>query len=291
MAKAVAEGELVRVARGVFRWAGDLAPREAHIARVRAIMSRQGSVVASHASAAVIHGLVIHGAVPELVHLTVAPPARVRKRSGYHVHVVPLTAEDVIEVDGVRVTSLARTAADLARTAEFAWAVAAADQALRRGVRVADLVAVADAAPGMKGNAALRAVGAFADGRSGSVAESISRVTIQRAGLPKPVLQFEVAGPEGWAGCSDFGWPDQGMVGEMDGEAKYRDRLEAKRQAPEKVFGAERVRDDAIRRANWWVVHWGWATAWDTRALGHKIREGFEDARRFRRDGGGRSTN
>ncbi|HHU40661.1 MAG TPA: hypothetical protein GXZ45_15470 [Propionibacterium sp.] len=132
VAKAVAEGELVRVARGVFRWAGDLAPREAHIARVRAIMSRQGSVVASHASAAVIHGLVIHGAVPELVHLTVAPPARVRKRSGYHVHVVPLTAEDVIEVDGVRVTSLARTAADLARTAEFAWAVAAADQALRR---------------------------------------------------------------------------------------------------------------------------------------------------------------
>lgn len=144
----------------------------------------------------------------------------------------PLPAEEVIDVDGLRVTSLARTAADLARTAEFTWAVVAADQALRRGVRTEELLAGVDAGPKRKGNAALRAVAAFADGRSGSVAESVSRVTMERAGLPKPVLQFAVTGAEGWKGCSDFGRPEHGMVGEMDGEAKYKDRLEAKRQSP-----------------------------------------------------------
>ena len=159
----------------------------------------------------------------------------------------------------------------------------AADQALRRGVTAGRLLSSADAAPRMAGGARLRRVSAFADGRSGSIAESVSRVTIARAGLPPPTLQCEVTGAEGWAATSDFGWPEYRVVGEMDGEAKYRERLEEKKRAPERVFAAERVRDDQIRRADWWPTHWGWSMAWDVDGLGTKIREAFDDASRFRR--------
>ena len=283
IARAVRDGELVRVVRNVYRWPGELTPQQAHLARARGVLSRMGSsVVLSHDSAALAHGLPVATADPAVVHMTTPPPARVRVRSGYHVHVAPLEADDVTEVNGVRVTSLARTACDLARTADFPWAVAAADRVLRLGVRRAELFAGADAAPGAVGTRALREVAAFADGRAGSIAESVSRVTMRRAGIPAPELQVEVIGPEGWVATSDFGWRDRGVVGEMDGEAKYRDRLERLKQSPEKVFGAERVRDDLIRRANWWPCHWGWKVAWDVGALGAKIREEFALAEAFR---------
>lgn len=126
IARAVRDGELVRVVRNVYRWPGELTPQQAHLARARGVLSRMGSsVVLSHDSAALAHGLPVATADPAVVHMTTPPPARVRVRSGYHVHVAPLEADDVTEVNGVRVTSLARTACDLARTADFPWAVAA----------------------------------------------------------------------------------------------------------------------------------------------------------------------
>ncbi|MDO5535106.1 MAG: hypothetical protein Q4F65_10700, partial [Propionibacteriaceae bacterium] len=284
IAHAVDEGQLVRVARSMFRWSGDLDDRDAHVVRVHALVRRlRCEVVVSHASAAVLHGLSVAEDNPAEVSLTVAPPARVRRRAGYHLRVAKLAEDDVEVLDGVHVTSLARTAADLARTAPFAWAVVAADQALARGVRREELDALAEAHPRMAGTPALRSVAAFADGASGSVAESISRVTIRRAGLPAPELQREVIGPEGWVGTTDFAWEDYGVIGEMDGEAKYRDRLERLRQAPEKVFAAERVRDDLIRRAGWWPCHWGWKLAWDVVGLGAKLREEFDHAASFRK--------
>lgn len=272
----------MRVARSVYRWAGDLTPRDLHLARVRAVLLRQGeSVVVSHESAAVLHALPVATQNPPLVHVTVVPPARVRKRSGYHTHVAPLTAEEVVEVDGLPVTSLARTVADLARTSEFAWAVAAADQALRRGLSAESLMGIADAGPRLSGIGAVRRVALFADARSESVAESVSRVTMARAGIPAPELQFNVVGPHGWVARGDFGWPGLGVVGEMDGKAKYGELLRPG-QRPEDVIMAEKRRDEAIRQAAWWPCHWGWQEAWDVRALGTLLRGAFAVAGRLR---------
>lgn len=286
IAKEVAEGRLARVERGFLRWAGDLEPRLEHLSRVEALLERQQNAVASHASAALAHGLAVPNDNPPIVHLTVEPPARVRRRSGYHVHVATLSAEDVVEVHGLRVTSLARTAADLARTSEFTWAVIAADQVLRRGVARADLLAVAEDGPRLKGVDAIRRVAAFADARSGSVAESVSRVTLARAGIPRPTLQCQVIGPQGWVATSDFGWEELRVVGEMDGKEKYtkgtydpRGRL-IRAADPIVAVMKEKNRDEDIRQAAWWPCHWDWHEAWSVRGLGARVRGAFEAAGR-----------
>jgi len=48
-------------------------------------------------------------------------------------------------------------------------------------------------------------------------------VAIARADLPAPVSAVGGAGrpADGWSGGVDFGWPEQGVVGEFDGRVKY----------------------------------------------------------------------
>ena len=276
---AIANGELARPVRSIYGEPRELSGKDAHLARARGILMRQGTSVAlSHVTAAIVHGLSVSDNDPGDVHLTVPPPARGRKRSGYHVHVAPLTEEDVTEVGGVRVTSLARTAADLARGVQFAWGVIAMDHALRRGVTRTELDRLVEAAARRSGVETLRRVVAFADGRSQSAAESASRVTMDRAGLPAPTLQFRVSNPSGWIADCDFGWPDRGVVGEVDGEGKYDERV-ARGSSAGKVVREQQDRDELIRQCGWWPTHWGWALAWDVQGLGDRIRGAFEAAR------------
>jgi hypothetical protein len=74
-----------------------------------------------------------------------------------------------------------------------------------------------------------------ADERSESVGESRSRAAIALAGLPEPVLQWEVAGFR-----TDFGWPDHCVVGEFDGEIKYGRLLRPGQQPGDVVFAEKR---------------------------------------------------
>jgi hypothetical protein len=72
------------------------------------------------------------------------------------------------------------------------------------------------------GSPGARRVIAFADGRSESVGESRSRIAIVAAGLPDPVLQWEVrrSSDIDFVGRVDFGRPELCTVGEFDGLAK-----------------------------------------------------------------------
>ena len=80
-----------------------------------------------------------------------------------------------------------------------------------------------------------------------SVGESRSRVAIARAGLPTPVLQWEVRDGDGHlVGRADFGWPDQRTVGEFDGRGQVRPPAAARPGAGRRVY-AEKLREDAIR--------------------------------------------
>jgi hypothetical protein len=189
-------------------------------------------------------------------------------RSGrqVHVHTAPLDPEEVTAVDGIPVTSVARTVVDLARSLPFEPAVAVADAALHTLINEPEHLAALQAAltaaiarsRGWRGSPDARRVLAFADARSGSVGESRSRVVILRAGLPRPVLQWEVVGGMGhWIGVVDFGWPKQRTVGEFDGKEKYG-RLLKPGQSPADVVYAEKRREDALRAEELSVVRWGW---------------------------------
>ena len=110
-------GELVRVRRGAYALQDkpDLLIEERHRRLVlgTAPQLRDGAVF-SHGSAAALHGLPIWPAAVARVHVTRNRRGSGVKRSVVQVHGAPLRAPEIILIDNVPVTSLARTVLDLA---------------------------------------------------------------------------------------------------------------------------------------------------------------------------------
>jgi hypothetical protein len=130
-------GAWVVVRRGVYaeRWLWDELDEDARYGlRVRAVvLASSRAAVVSHTSAAVLHGLPLRPRWRELVHLTRDGVHGSRTEGGVNHHLAGLGPADVVELGGYRVTSLARTAVDVAREHGFADGVVAADAALRAG--------------------------------------------------------------------------------------------------------------------------------------------------------------
>ncbi len=254
-------------------------PSGRHLLRVHAAVAvlSVGAVV-SHVSAAVVHGLPVWGLPLDVVHVT-----RARRRSGgrrgsrVHVHSAPLDPDEIVVVDGIAVTSVARTLVDLARLAPFEQTVVTADSALHRHlVDRPTLDAALERRPRWPGLPAARRALAFADPRSVNPGESRSRVAIARAGLPIPVLQWVVRTAAGlFVGEVDFGWPGLRTVGEFDGRVKYGRDLRPG-QDPAEVLYAEKLREEALRGEDLGMVRWGWT---DLGArftpVAHRLRDRF----------------
>ena len=254
-------GDLMTLQRGAYLEAGKGPPTPAHRHALRAMSGaalHAADGVLSHVTAAVLHGLPTWGLPLERVHRTRDRRSGGRVGEGTHLHVSPLEPDEVVTVDGLLVTSVARTVADVARTCAFVPALAVADCALRVHLIDGDELAIAVAhATGWPGAPAARRVLAFADPGSGSVGETRSRIAIHRAGLPRPELQWEVRSGSRVLGEADFGWPDLATVGEFDGKAKYGE-LRRPDQDPVDVLFAEKLREDAFRDLGLRVVRWTW---------------------------------
>ena len=229
-------------------------PAAWHALAVRATVAKVApDAVVSHASAAVLHGLTLWNCPLGRVHVTRARSSGGRCTRLLHVHAAALDPDDVVEVDGTPVTSVARTVVDLARSLPFEPALVTADAALFAGLVTPDELADAvRRAAGRTGNPDARRVVAFADGRAESVGETRSRVAIRRAGLPEPVLQYRVGTLR-----TDFGWPEFHTVGEFDGKVKYG-RLLRPGQDPGDVVFAEKRREDLLRDREQQVARWVW---------------------------------
>ena len=210
----------------------------------------------SHTSAALLRGLPWWGSTVERVHVTRSRNSSGRKDARVHVHPGPLGDEDRGEVDGLPITSLARTTADCLRTLPFRYAVAVADAALRLGLGRSELDDQLARATGRTGVGQARRAAAFADPRAESVGESFSRVVIHELGLPRPDLQVVVRANSGAVvGRCDFGWEEFGTLGEFDGRVKYGRLLREGQEAGDVVFD-EKVREDALRGLGHEVVRW-----------------------------------
>jgi hypothetical protein len=230
---------------------------EQHALRVHAAVELLSSqAVVSHVSAAVLHGLPIWKLPLDRVQVT--RPGRCRGgRRGDLVHVRTNTLDpaEVVDLDGIAVTSVERTVLDIARAFPFMQAVVVADAAFAREAtdreRAWGLLAAMRRWPGVP---SARRVLEFADGRSDGVGESRSRVLIAAAGLPAPELQWPVPGTPY---KSDFAWLEQRTVAEFDGRVKYG-RLLKPGQKPGDVVFEEKRREDVIRDRDLAVVRWTW---------------------------------
>jgi len=274
--KAVEDGELDRVRRGVYAPHRDLDRRTGHLRLLAATFPvlGEGSVV-SHASAAILHGLPVRQDLLDRVWVTRPGGGHGRHGPVVQLRRCTLEAVDVTVVSGLPVTTLARTASDLARQLPYEWGVIGCDAALASGCSRESLIEAVRRVEGWPGARRAASAARFADGASGSPAESLSRVQIQRAGLPAPVTQFRVVLNGRLVATADFGWEDIGLVGECDGKVKYGDRLRPG-EKPEDAVMREKRREERIREAGYWIVRWGWQEACDPRELARIIRRGFE---------------
>ncbi|MEO6021459.1 MAG: hypothetical protein ABIP45_14540 [Knoellia sp.] len=244
------------------KW-GRLTPEQRHAAFVHATalrMKDDSPVVFSHTSAAAVCGLPRVSAWPTRVEVTNTGTV-VRSSGLIRRHHLPLHA--TIEIGGLCVTSVARTVLDLARTEELHDAVAAADHALHHKLCTkVELEAEFDhLESGVSGRARARLVLDFADPKSMSVGESLSRVQMFRLNLPRPELQVRVEDEEGLAGVCDFGWKGRRVMGEFDGRKKYGILVGMDPKEIERAVWNEKRREDRIRAADHKMARWIWADA------------------------------
>jgi hypothetical protein len=204
------------------------------------------SAVISHVTAASLWGLQIPLARDDpRVHLTVPPSTRIRSRSDRQVHCAALEKWQVAQRDGVALTSPGRTWRDLAAGLPPAALLAVTDQMLARRYPREAFRRLLDGGRGMRGIRSARHVLAVADPLAGSPMESVLRWMIHEAGLPAPVLQHPVFGPQGeFIGRVDLAWPGRRVMVEFDGDV-HRER---------QVFVNDLRRQNRLVLAGWLVL-------------------------------------
>lgn len=184
-------------------------PAAAHAALVAAVvLASSVPSIGSHRSAAVVHGLPLLArapAAPVVTRLQVHQDRPPRRRSAVLEAQVPLEHRAIVH--GAPVTSLARTAVDLARTTDDVESVVVLDAALRR-VDVDALTAVLSLQRGRPGSRTAAGRLAFADRLSESALESVGRLRFHQQGLPSPRLQVDLGDVTGPVGRVDFLWDE-----------------------------------------------------------------------------------
>ncbi|MFJ4220767.1 hypothetical protein [Curtobacterium luteum] len=275
-------GELQRIAYGRYcdarQW-HRLLPEQRHHVLVRSLVDRiVPEYAVSHRSAAVLLGVPVLGTLPDRVQL-IRRGRRSRTTNATFVVHDDLDPEsrDILRftADGLLVTGFERTAVDLATTMPFLDAVVALDRVLASGVD-RDAIGHGVDRRSSRGRRRARRSLAFADAASGSVGESVLRVRFDEYGTPPPVLQHRFSERGHPDIVVDFWFPEQGIVVEFDGEAKYRDpQLRGSRTA-EDVVVAEKYREDRLRAFPdvTGVVRVGWVDLWREVELRSKLRRG-----------------
>lgn len=270
--RAIEAGRLARPHRGVL---AQPAHADGSLARVRAAVLVAGSTaVVSHESAARVHGLWLPTGTSGTVHLTV-PGSADRTDHGMRLHGSRLGPEHVTRVDGIRVTSVARTAVDVARRFELPEAMMVVDSAAREIIRALSGVDLAvlrstDQRPGLTalatrellvalgsewtwpGTVVARGAISLVEPASESPLESRSRGWMVQAKLPSPCIAYAVQGASGTWYVADFAWPSLRVLGEADGFEKYG--LDDASVAVS--LRAERRRQRDLEDAGWTFARW-----------------------------------
>lgn len=271
----VRTGSLIRIGRGCYVNSTEAEPflrrpEGRHLLAAGAALAGSGTdLVASHTTAALIHGLDLLEQPDDQVTLTRARASGYRgSKPGARLTAAELPARHVTVRYGLRVTTPARTVVDLARVLPFRSGTVTADHALElRQVTKGELRQVLATCRQWPGVTRAAEVVEFANGLSESALESIARVAFRDCGLPPPELQVWVD-HERFVGRTDFLWKESNTIAEADGALKYKDPDRARRQL---------WRDSRLRDAGFEVVHFTWQEINETpEQVAASIRTAFE---------------
>lgn len=180
------------------------------------------------------------------------------------IHIGRLVAHDVVDIAGVRTTSLARTPVDLARTEPFEASVIAADNALHfRPAIVDEVVEILAGSRRLRGHLTPRAALLFADGRSESFGETRLRVCLRAMGVAPPELQCGIFGDgHQFLGRVDLAMLEFGTLLEFDGMVEYGKSFNPHKTEME-VLRAEKAREELLWAAGWQAFRAVWSDLGD----------------------------
>jgi hypothetical protein len=132
--------------------------------------------------------------------------------------------EVTVRHDGPRITTVQRTAWDVATLERTPDAVACLDaMAASRELTPAMLRSLRAGAAGRWRAGRAQTALSLVDARAQSPAESWVRVACHLAGLPAPVPQFVVTDGERWLAQVDLAWPEARLVVEYEGAYHFKE--------------------------------------------------------------------
>ena len=179
------------------------------------LWTRRRGVVAGQ-SAAALHGAkwVDARRPAEVLWQNQRPP------KGIHAWSNGFGADEVEVIDGIHVTTPARTALDIASRYPFGKAVSAIDALARAThLKMADVALLADRYSGRRGIRQARTVLDLVDPGAESPRESWLRLLVIRHGFPRPQTQIPVYDEYGaLVAVLDMGWEDIKLALDYDGE-------------------------------------------------------------------------
>ncbi|KAA1380806.1 hypothetical protein [Aeromicrobium fastidiosum] len=259
---AIRSGLLTRIGAGLYAPATlyrGLTDEEKLVTRSRAVFDRhRGTVALTHQSAAAVHGIALWGAPLDEVHVTRLDHGRSRHEAGVQHHVGGMAEADVVEIDGVLVSSPDRCVWELACGQSPESAIVSADAALHQGlVTAASLHDTSGRFRTWGGSRSGRLALSLADGRAESPGESRARYQFWRHGIPRPDLQFRVTDESGlFVARTDFAWRLHRHLAEFDGRIKYDGTFGPDGFAS--VFDEKR-REDLVRAQLWGLTRLIWS--------------------------------
>lgn len=252
--KRITRGHLVPLHRGVY------AVGHAHLRpngyRLAAVLAVGPGAVLSHRDAAALHGLRDGGGV----RIDVSTPAERRSTRRIRVHGRrALGAQDVTTVDGIPVTTVARTLVDLAEVVPADALRKALNEAERQ--RVLDVRGIEEALERVRGRRGLSVVrirAALSELSDRGATLTRSRLEdrflslLEAHDLPRPATNAYVEGYEG-----DAVWHRQRLVVELDGWDAHKTR---------RAFQHDRTKANRLTGAGWTVLRFTHAdVAWRPR--------------------------
>lgn len=180
---------------------------------------RQG--VISGAAASALHGAkwVDADAVIDLNHANNRAPKGIMTRQEM------LLDDEVVLIEGVRVTSVERTVFDLTRYGCVADSVGRVDALARAtNFKVDDVLELSERHPGAPGRLWVPDILDLMDPGAESMQESRWRMRILAGGFPRPQTQVPLLRPDGYSWYFlDMGWSDVNVAAEYDGEQHRTD--------------------------------------------------------------------
>lgn len=272
---AVRDNVIVRIRQGTYTtsevWTAADATERHRLAAAGVLLRHGETVVLSHTSAAIEHGLRVWRPDLSKVHVTRIDGGSGGKRTHDLVyHEGHWTPDDIVAKDDKLLVSPVRAGIEAATLTDVENGMVILDSVL--DLDLADEESLREAVRRTEHwphRQRLQVTVRLVRRGAQSVGESRSRYLCWSQRLPEPELQFEVRDGSGTVvAVTDFAWTELGVLGEFDGRIKYGRLLRPGEEPGDAVF-REKHREDLVRsltrclmvRLIWGDLHRGPTTA------------------------------